>query len=198
MAGVLEGKFAHMAVDASCPDVFVKWLAKEGITTIEIYGRLASTEDKIDTNVADVFISDGGELDTVGQSTCVVKLWTACRAALGVDSSGVPAQGMPAQQDGISEGTERTLKASWLKTHQMILPDGSLLSRTVMGKIHRELSSASPYLEVYPLERLRTLACIEPVNTATLLQTQPGRIVEGIEVVSDTVTGNLDIYIYIK
>ena len=49
MAGVLEAKFAQMAVDAACPDVFIKWLAKEGITSIEIYGRLASTENKIDT-----------------------------------------------------------------------------------------------------------------------------------------------------
>ena len=63
-----------------------------------------------------------------------------------------------------------------------------------MGKIHRELTAASPYMEVHPLERLRSLACVDPVKTATLLQIQPGRLVEGIEVVSDTVTGNLEIY----
>ena len=116
MAGVLEAKFAQMAIDAACPKVFIDWLAQEGITSIEIYGRLASTEDKLDAKVADVFKSDGGKLDTVGQSTCVVKLWAACRAALGVDSSGVPAQGMPAQQNGISEGKERTRSGIELRT----------------------------------------------------------------------------------
>ena len=193
MAGELEAKFAQMTVDAKCPPAFVAWLANQSITTMETYGRVAASEDKLDTKVDAVFTSYGGKFDSIGQPTCIIKLWAACRAALCVDSSGALVQGNLAQHDGISEGTERTLKATWVNYHHCALPDGLLLSRAVMGKIHRELAAASPCLEVYPLERLRTFACFDPVNTATLLQIQPGRLVGGIEVVSDVVTGHLEV-----
>ena len=66
MSGEFEAKFAQMQVDASCPPAFVQWLKKQGITTIETYGRLASNEDKLDAKVAEVFVADGGKFDNVG------------------------------------------------------------------------------------------------------------------------------------
>ena len=95
MADQLEAKFAQMTVDANCPEVFVKWLAKSGILTMETYGRLAASEDKLDVKVDAKFTADGRKLDTIGQSSCIAKLWGACRAALCVDPSGAPRAGQP-------------------------------------------------------------------------------------------------------
>ena len=68
MAGVLEAKFAQMTIGATCPKVFIDWLAKQGITSVEIYGRLASTEDKLDTKVVERQLVASGLVQAVQAS----------------------------------------------------------------------------------------------------------------------------------
>lgn len=48
-----------------------------------------------------------------------------------------------------------------------------------------------------PIERLRTLACFETKST-TLLNIQPGKAVEGVEVASDHVCGAIEVYLRVR
>ena len=54
-----------------------------------------------------------------------------------------------------------------------------------------------PQSGVYPIERLRTLACLETKST-TLLNVQPGRAVEGVEVATDHVFGATEVYLRVR
>ena len=47
------------------------------------------------------------------------------------------------------------------------------------------------------MEQLRTMACLE-TETATFLQIEPGKAVEGVEVAADTVSGHWQIYIRLR
>ena len=62
MTDVLEAKFAQMVKDAKCPEAFKEWLIKQQLLTIETYGRVAASEDKLDAKVDAIFISEGANL----------------------------------------------------------------------------------------------------------------------------------------
>ena len=59
------------------------------------------------------------------------------------------------------------------------------------------LFNCSPQIGVYPIERLRTLACFETKST-TLLTIQPWKAVEGVEVASDHVFGAREVYLRVR
>ena len=47
------------------------------------------------------------------------------------------------------------------------------------------------------MEQLRTMACLE-TKTATLLQIEPGEVVKGIEIASDSVAGHWQVYMRVR
>ena len=107
MTDILQAKFAQMVKDAKCPEAFKDWLIKQQLLTFEMYGRVAASEDKLDTKVDAILSSEGGKFKNIGESTCIVKLWAACRDALAISPTGAPVQGTASLLDqGLSEGTE--------------------------------------------------------------------------------------------
>ena len=93
MTDVLEAKFAQMLKDVKCPAAFMDWLIKKQLLTIETHGRFAASDDKLDVKVDAVFTSEGGKFKNIGESTCIVKLWAACRDALAISPTGAPRAG---------------------------------------------------------------------------------------------------------
>ena len=67
----------------------------------------------------------------------------------------------------------------------------------MQGRLHKELTAPSPTLGVYLIEKMRTLACLE-TKTTTLLQVEPGRAVTGHEIVSDLVSGSLEVFARVR
>ena len=86
-------------------------------------------EDKLAAEVTDVAKSGGVKFETVGDKGCVAKLWRACRSAIDASPTpGIP-RVVPDPAAGHGEGTEKTIKDSWMKRHNLALSDSVLLVR---------------------------------------------------------------------
>ena len=196
MTAVFEAKFAQAVKTAGCPDDFSKWLISQKLTDYESFGVTAPNEEKLATEITTVAESNGVKFATIGDKGCVAKLWRASRSA--IDAG--PTPGIPrvaSDPAGLSEGTDQTIKDLWMKRHNLALSDSVLLVRPLLARLHRELTAASPFLGVYPMEQLRSMACLE-TSKATLLQIEPGKAVEGVEVAADTISGHWQIYTRIR
>ena len=197
MTAVFEAKFAQAVKTAGCPDDFVKWLISQKLINFESFGVAAPNEEKLAAEVTTVAESNGVKFATIGDKGCVAKLWRASRSAIDAGPTpGIP-RVAPDPAAGLSEGADQTIKDLWMKRHNLALSDSVLLVRPLLARLHRELTAASPFWGVYPMEQLRTMACLE-TSKATLLQIEPGKAVEGVEVAVDTISGHWQIYIRIR
>ena len=198
MTYVFEAKFEGLVQDSKCPTAFCDWLGKQKLLDIESFSSAAASELLLKTEVTDVAKSDGVAFKNIGETSTVATLWRACRRSLTDGGQAATLRGaMPDPATGLSEGTERSIKEKWLKRHSWILSDSLLLIRSLQAKLHKELTSVPPNMGVYAMEQLRTMACLE-TKTATLLQIEPGEVVKGIEIATDSVAGHWQVYMRVR
>jgi len=191
--GDFDKRFGELILAAECPEPFVTWLVnKAKICDLYTYGRLAPTESDVRAEILQPAVADDVKFANLGEKACAAKLWILCRAAM---STEVSASLVSTASDApLTDLQEKSIKLAWMNRHAFALPDGMLLVQTLQGKLYRELVlKATPEISAYLLERLRTLACLDK-KSMTLLQVQPGKAAEGIEVISDSVTGPMEVF----
>ena len=191
--GDFDKRFGELILAAECPEPFVDWLVnKAKIFDLYTYGRLAPTESDVRAEILQPALADDVKFANIGEKACAVKPWIVCRAAMATEVSASLVS--TASDAPLTDMQEKSIKLAWMNLHAFALPDGMLLVQTLQGKLYRELVlKATPEISAYLLERLRTLACLDK-KSMTLLQVLPGKAAEGIEVISDSVTGPMEVF----
>ena len=160
MTAEFVAKFAQAVKNAGCPADSSKWLIAQKLIDFESFGVAAPNEEKLASEITTVAESGGVKFATVGDKGCVAKLWRACRSAIDVSPTpGLP-RVVPDPVGGLGEGTEKTIKDLWMTHHNLAVSDSFLVVRPLMARLHRELTAASPFWGVFPMEQLRTMACL--------------------------------------
>ena len=188
--------FNNMCAAAGLENDFMAWMVNQDIRDEETWACAADTQADV-RELVKTAKAAGVKFATVGKEACVMKLWHACRKATSGDD-GKQTTAPPADKDApIPPEVELGMKREWDRRHSFVIPTSSVLVASLQGKIYRGLLEDPPRLEITLVEALRPMSCTDKA-LGTMLAVVPGRSIEPVTVVADTVLRPFDVYLRVR
>jgi hypothetical protein len=175
------------------PDKFEEFLLVQGILTASDYATLAAEETLVKAEIIDPAKSAEVLFTKLEHKVSVTKLWVLCK-----DSGSKPGGSVAgASEDSMPEETVKDVKESWFKKLGFHPPDAMLLIAETQTKIWRSVTLRPARVDVFMIEKLRTLANSErPFGTQ--VSVVPGQAVEAQAVVVDVASKHIEIYLRVR
>ena len=184
-----------------------EWLLSEGITDCESIASIAATEELVDKNFIQPLISAGVEsLKKPGQAIGITKLWKKCRTlmeeselkAKALVKSVVDKADRPHTEDQeIPPPDARTISDAWDTKHGFTLTDSQLLSPFQQGKLWREFGMLPKTISFMDARQMRTRSMVN-MPTGNLVSMLPGRPLESVEVIADSIERAFELWVRIR
>jgi hypothetical protein len=134
-----------------------------------------------------------GVVLSIKMKSNIRKLWTACRKNMKTSGETKDdAEGKP-----LGEAQAYDILEQWKTAHGFVIPDAWLLIPTIVGKLWRDVNAPSPKIEVMLVESLRPLSCYDK-STGNMLTAAPGKAVEAMSVIVDTVARPMELYVRVR
>ena len=189
--------FNNMCSKAGLENDFMAWLVGQDIRDEETFACAADSQADV-RDIVKAAKASGVTFATVGKEACVMKLWHACRKAISVEECKPAVTTPAADKDApIPPEVELGLKREWDRRHTFVIPTSSVLVASLQGRIYRALLEDPPRLEITLAEALRPMSCTDKAM-GTMLAVVPGRAIEPIAVVADSVPRPFDLYLRVR